>query len=67
MTTTPSNTPIGPEHIGYRVRCTKCGVVGEIDDVTLAGEVIVRHNAVTWCTVGPSAVLPLELWKGVRP
>ena len=45
-------TPIAPEHIGYPVRCAKCGRAGEIDDVTSDGVLIIRHSADAWCTMG---------------
>jgi len=67
VTSTPSHTPITVEHIGYRVRCVKCGRPGEIDDVSSAGAVIVRHDAVTWCLVAPTEVQPLEFWWARDP
>lgn len=62
MTLTPSNTPITAEHIGYRVRCPSCGNVGEIDDVTARGTVVIRHDASTWHVVPDGMRLSLQLF-----
>ncbi len=61
MTSTPSGTPITPEHIGYRVRCPTCGALGVIDDVTESGTVVIRHSAVLWHVVPDGVRLPLEI------
>jgi hypothetical protein len=66
-TSTPTRTPITPEHIGYRVRCVHCNRPGEIDEVTPGGAVIVRHDALAWCFVRAEQVQPLESWHATPP
>lgn len=60
---TSTGTPVTEAHIGCRVQCVQCGRPGEIDDVTLGGSVIVRHNATTWCVVPAAVVGTLEAWN----
>jgi hypothetical protein len=66
-TSTPTGTPITPEHVGYRVRCVRCNLAGEIDEVTPGGTVIVRHDALAWCVILSTEVQPLEFWHAAPP